>query len=464
MSYYVQQPSVAASVGAGLGKGLAEQLPKEIERERLASGLRNLKPGMSPLENISNLLGIPGMTPEMAQHILPLIRQEALRTKGKPSTGDSTVPSTPFFPGEYPAVDRTISNEEAANKKDVLSSGIGIPEYYEKHAVDDRTITTAEAAKEALKQIYVPSPQELDDRAFQLMASDPVKYQTFEEARNFAKEEAETFRNQQQEKINLRDRQLQTVKILEDSIAARVRQETQKELSVDGLFKTVPGEYYNNIVDRAKVDFLKGKSIEDSVKDATKKILSLEKATTKMKRDLGTRPIFGKAPKQLLSDIGSLRKSYEEAGALELFKDDQKRYLDIGDHLASFNAYPLSEKIRKTLSGIKEKDTPEVVAAKIYDGLDPSDSIFSLGLVLNQLGFNDRDVVNELMDLEKTGIYSIDNDRQRREIAAYTPASVSLGDLLFNSFSDIMKAPLMIFGEKKKVGFFERLKRFSGKK
>ena len=92
MAQKIQQASIFGRVGSGIGKGLAEQVPKEIERSRLSSGLESLsKEGtnLSPFQQYSRLLALPGMTPQGLQGASDLLRMEGMRNSYKaPREGD----------------------------------------------------------------------------------------------------------------------------------------------------------------------------------------------------------------------------------------------------------------------------------------------------------------------------------------------------------------------------------------
>ncbi len=79
MAYSVKPASIFGRVGTGIGKGLAEQLPKEMERNRLASGLKELgeQKGLSPFQQFTGLVGAAHEYPQVVQSGERLLAQQA---------------------------------------------------------------------------------------------------------------------------------------------------------------------------------------------------------------------------------------------------------------------------------------------------------------------------------------------------------------------------------------------------
>ena len=80
MAQEIKNANIWGRVGTEIGKGLSEQVPKEIERNRLASGLKELEgqQGLTPFQQFSRLSSIPGITPQMIQSGAELLRQQGM--------------------------------------------------------------------------------------------------------------------------------------------------------------------------------------------------------------------------------------------------------------------------------------------------------------------------------------------------------------------------------------------------
>ena len=72
---------MGSSFGESLNKSLSEEMPKETERTRRALGLKELsaKKGLTPEQQMSELLSIPGMTTQGIQSMGDLLRQKGIR-------------------------------------------------------------------------------------------------------------------------------------------------------------------------------------------------------------------------------------------------------------------------------------------------------------------------------------------------------------------------------------------------
>lgn len=98
----LKQPSISGRVGTGIGKGLAEQIPKEIDRYRLSSGLNQFSQNaanQSPMQNMAQLMSIPGITPQMIQTMGELAQRNAQAgalSQGSAQQGQPQPPASPF--------------------------------------------------------------------------------------------------------------------------------------------------------------------------------------------------------------------------------------------------------------------------------------------------------------------------------------------------------------------------------
>ena len=89
MSFKVKQGDIFGRIGQNIGQGLAESIPREAQNQRLSSGLENIKPGTSPVDQYSSLIRSGASADQIAQ-ILPLLERsnanvEAQRQANNPS-------------------------------------------------------------------------------------------------------------------------------------------------------------------------------------------------------------------------------------------------------------------------------------------------------------------------------------------------------------------------------------------
>ena len=76
MVHYVKQGDIFGRIGTGLAKGLSEQVPKEIERNRLATGLKNLgeQKNLTPFQQYAGLVGVAHDYPQVVESGSNLLR------------------------------------------------------------------------------------------------------------------------------------------------------------------------------------------------------------------------------------------------------------------------------------------------------------------------------------------------------------------------------------------------------
>jgi hypothetical protein len=88
----IPQPgSFGTQIGAGFGKGLAESLPEGVKQGRLSATLKNLEgQKLSPLEQVSRLVGQGGISAQEAGQLLPYIQQSQARQQFLGNEGETS--------------------------------------------------------------------------------------------------------------------------------------------------------------------------------------------------------------------------------------------------------------------------------------------------------------------------------------------------------------------------------------
>ena len=469
--------SIAGRIGAGIGRGLSESLPKEVERWRLSQGLQNLKnnPGQSQFDNLINLYSTPGVTPEMAQQLAPLLNQAAQKQSRQNGQnrqqGQSRTPiaanqrngQNAFQPGFANAPQTRFEEQMRVGQPQQQQAQPGQPRREGQGITPG--IPTAEAQQAAVSPVYRESPQEIRNRADELIDEHGYSDQ---QAQDIAQREADTNYANAVENQQLATRQNAaetnfTTK-LDDKIQNKTHK-TPKADSANSLFKTVPGEVYERQKQRGQNLILSGKTDTQAADIVSEDLSNMDKAITAMGTQIGSRPLFGQASPQLKKDIKTFKKPFEDAGELETFKDQQVDKLDIGDHLASFQAWEPNKKIEKEIINTSVNDSPEQIAARIAPLITDKDSIFSIGYLLHKVGADDVKVIEKLQDMKNNRLLNT-NDRQGREFAEYYPMEYGLGDILWSSMAEL--TPLgagvrYLAGVRSKVPATEKIKRYFGK-
>jgi len=458
MAQLIKQGNIFGRIGTGFGKGLAEQLPKEIERNRLSSGLRDLEKEGSNLSHIQQYAKLieSGATPEHINHILPFLRNASIAKGPRGSQGNQQ--ENIDQNGNPINIPQQTGAPNQRNMKGPQGSQAPISE-------TENPSTKRQAPEQAAKTtIVLPTPQQIDSGARQLMRDDPELYQGengYANAYNQAKDRLEYPAKQQQEEINAGERQ--------NVLQTRFENDFKKNFDTKVPRGIIPNDVEQRAMKRAEYNLSNGLSTEKSIQQETDSMQKMGKNLVTLNNSIGGRGIFGRGD-ELTKDIQKLRAPFAENNELELFKDQQKLALDIGDHFASENAWPLKKDQISIIKSIPKDSTPQEVAAQLSKTIDGTTSLFTLGSALAKANFDDLEIINAISELHENKIVKLE-DFQQREASEYYPLNerLGLGDYLWSAFAGpVLSLPLQsafnyVTGKKEKIGPVERFKRTLGK-
>ncbi len=460
MVYTLDSPhegSVWGRLGKGVGQGIADQLPKEIERGRLSSaieGLENNK-GQSELQQAASLIR-GGASPEMLNYLQPFLRNSAIRN----SVGNPQAQGQGFDPNGQPMPSQGRGGNPQSKGRSIPGQNQEAPE-----------IVNPDFEANARDPIIKASIPQIKERAFQLMNQQPALYSGddgFARARVDAEAELNRPAEIQEANIAAGERQKGELSALRNGLLEKTRLKLQKQ-PIGGnetIDQIIPGQTYNKFRDEAENNYAKGMSKEKATDLASDKMLDLAKDINVLRNDIGGRDFFGKPTAKLAKDVKDLKKHFTEYGEKEIFKNELKNNLDVGDHWASAQTWEPSKQMQKELINVKSKDSSDKIAANFIGKIDGEDSIFTLGYMLNKLGADDEAVINRLQELSQNGLWE-PNDRQRKELSAYYGLTPTLGDGLayewfgtvLNPIDDVLRIRL----GKQKIGYLDRIKQRFGK-
>ncbi len=240
--YTVKQPNIFGRIGSGIGKGLAEQLPKEIERGRLAEGLQQFEKdagNLSPLQQAARLFAIPGLTPQMAQALPELSRQQQIRdaySKTKPSNAQAGgISSQGNMPRNIPqAQEKFQSGGISSQGNQTIPSNL---------ARKQESISNPPAAAEnPLAEKFIPPNPWNQQRQEESIneAFDRGIARTFEEANAYANQQREIYERAPEEYRKQLDYKKsidnEVDKLFDDQLSTRLQKagpETFKDISGD---------------------------------------------------------------------------------------------------------------------------------------------------------------------------------------------------------------------------------------
>lgn len=452
MTFQVSPGNIFGRIGTSIGKGLAETIPKEAERYRLSQGLRDIESEkgqqMTPLGRYAHLIQ-SGADPAQIAQLEPYIRNAAIAS-GQPGQGGQ-----PPVGINQQGIGGQAQSKPALQPGQTTQSGQALPK---------EGITTAQGQQTARTPLVRATPNQIDPMARKLMAQEPELYSGpngYDRAYKRAEDTLNAPLERQKAEIEAEGRRVAQEGNLQNKFDARYKAKVP-EGSLDPMIK-------DRAYKKAEYEMANGASEEQAVQKITDNLQQMGKNLVTLKNNIGGRGFFSKAPKELVNDVKKLRAPFAENNELEIFKDNQKLALDIGDHLSSDNTWPLTKEQEAIIKSNKDKP-PQEVAAKLAKTINDSTSLFTLGYHLGKNNMPDQDIINEIIDLGNNKLAKLD-ERQIREGAEYFSlgdGGLNLGDYLWSAFAGPFGTPLRsvfnyVTGQKEKVGPVERLKQSFGK-
>lgn len=311
MATYIKQGDIFGRVGTEIGKGLAEQIPKEVERNRLASGLKQLgeQKGLTPFQQFSGLASTPGITPQMIDSGSQLLRQQqyldAIKNQyqqGGPQAGNK---------GYVP------------NQQDLQQPVKGeVP-----------TLADEQSTAQSYKEYIPPTEQQERAEANENFQKNPARYNyDFDNA--LKERKAITARNQEIQKSY--QTQEATAVAKEEKVKGALKTEVEKL----GL-KDVPPKAYQRFEEKVLNSILpksqggQGLTQEQAIKNYSKE---LEQSDRNYK-DLGSLSAW--SPNDFDRDVNALQKSFAKLGDQQQMRDQLISDYGVSPRYASHRAYPI---------------------------------------------------------------------------------------------------------------------------
>jgi hypothetical protein len=322
MAQYVKQANIFGRIGSGIGKGLGEQIPKEVERNRLATGLKELgeQKGLSPFQQFAGLVGVAHEHPQVVQSGERILNQQNYLNALKNQYEGQ---------GQQQGKKGYVPNQEEINKpiRGELS-----------------TLATPEDTAESYKSFIPPTEQEERRDAYENFQKNPARYNyDFNEALNERK--SVTQRNQEIQKAH------QTQEATAVGKEEKVKTGLKAEVDKLGLGNVPPKAYQKfeekvlNSV-RSKKDGGEGLTQEQAIK---KHSISLDDANRNY-LDLGALSAW--SPRAFNAQVNSLQKEFASRGDLPLMMDQLIADYNISPAYAAHRTYPIKNGEIKTLNNL----------------------------------------------------------------------------------------------------------------
>lgn len=300
MAQLIQQGDIFGRLGTGVGQGLAEQLPKEIERGRLASGVQGLlSENLTPAQFYARALSVPGLIdrPEVIQNLQNFARQQSFINQAQGGQTQSPVGG---------GVPESLGTPKVQAKVGSQGGGMGATAHAPTQQAQQAgqapiSITKPEGVQTALTPYVPPSYQEVDQRAKQKMASNPVEFPTYEAAVNRVNQEIGAEKAQYDAKLEQRAREQE------------VQSRTQAELdsSINPYKGVLPDRMYRNLEQQAFRNVQEGMTEKQAAELARKKAEQLARDVSTIQSWGGSGLITNRST-DLFRAIENLQKKYPD--------------------------------------------------------------------------------------------------------------------------------------------------------
>lgn len=425
-----QAGSISGRLGKGIGQGLSEQVPKEIDRYRLSEGLKDFEKnyqGLTPIQQLTKISSIPGITHQMIQSFTELAKQQA---QGQALNSRNQTDQPSESPKKFP--------ENPSDKK----QGNEPP----------KSITTKEPVKATIENYIPKTYDQILDRAGQLYNSNPGLYKN--DANNAI--QAATQEDSQNQSINQAQ---QNKRKTQQDVQSRVQSELKDQASKAGV--KIPDNVYSQIEDDAIDSVNSGEMTELEAAKHYKKELDSISRDYQVLKTIGTGKLISTTPSSNKKSIKSVRDKFDERDDLENFTDTLVAENGLTYPKASYLGYPISKnkELNNHFARLKdignktsfEKGYPEHTstsgedriiktmgeALKILPLIKPTDSFFAISEELASRGY-DPEVAMDYFDKNRKkvkGLTAVQN-REFEKPRSFVP---SIDDLWMFYFSGLDK-------------------------
>ena len=419
----IQQANVFGRLGHSIGEALADQVPREIERNRLASGLKELgnKKGLTPFQQFSELASQPGITPQMIQTGGELLKQQQIRNAYKNRANRLTQteeqPQNQQFQQNQVSPLSAIQFAQTPGQLQRTPQGQQptIPQNVPRE--QEAQANPPAASQNPLQQQFIPSGPWTQNHQEQAIneAFDRGFATNFDEAAQYANQQKQIFESTP-EKYRA---QLEYKKGVDAEVDALFDKNLETRLQKEGkeTYADLTGDMQLNLKKQARNAVATGKMTpEQSAEYYTKKSLDLVKAKGRAK-EIANRDIFDRilpdkkeeALKNLIhvgktyKDLGSSEEYYnflrdrtqDESGILGLAGFGTQNGMGLSPGGAAIIAYPRSPKVQEFIKGTRiapknirlargvAEDT-RAFAEGLINRMSPDDSFLAIARQMKQ--------------------------------------------------------------------------------
>ena len=398
-----QSPSFSQSFGKNLSEGFSEKFDDNLKRGALASGLKNIRENtqnMSPLDQLSQLMNIYGMTPDLAAKLEPYLQAERNRKlRDQLSQG---------FQGSQQLkqpMQAPLQNENNGQMVSNPQEGTQLEGSYFGMDRSDKKLY------ENAKNLSIEAGVDVDTALAHLKLDEPKKVEREKEYLKQYKENLNSLLNTNADASTRTKLGSLVSSNFEDRLKSLA---SEKELSV-GDIKNLAMQSYR---------FAKSRNnLAGMGRDYIQKIFSPR--TAKRKTD-------------------AIIDSYRKSDSLEQAVDDLVTFQKLSTPMASNLVFPPSQETKKIISSLKNNSntlSPSINDPKVFDkvskSLSDSDSLLAIAFQISKKGYNPS-LFLEYVQKANNGNNLRLTPRQISELTNIKSQIVEFNPTIGDSFSEAM--------------------------
>lgn len=423
MAQIIEQSDKFGKIGKAFGEGMGQQLPKEVDRYRLSQGLQKFEQesaGLSPMQQLTRLSSIPGITPQMIQSFGELAKQQSRATGLKRGSTAESIVETPTK-NPYKRVEQPQAGGNEAP-----------------------SVTTRRPIDATLNPKIPKTLTQLQNRAGQLLEENPGLYAQNPDLAL----QAAALEDKQEQDIN---QALQGQRKNEQDVQRTLEEGLRHQNQLLGA--QVPGTVYSEIEDKA-INAVRPKEFggEGLTEQEAKKKYGAE--LDKVSRDykaletLGKYKLLTQSAEGNKATLRSIREGFKERDDLENLADSYISVNGLSPSKAYYLAYPVSDykEVNNTIKKLPKlentvsfkKGYPEVgvppeylrdetlkASVKLAENLGDA-SLLSIGTELQAKGYDPQIWMNYI---DKNRKHLNLSERQARELGKPRDFTSSLNDM-----------------------------------
>lgn len=381
----VQELTTIPNMFGRIGKGLGESIPKEFERNRLATGLKQLgeQKGLTPFQQYAGLVGAAHEYPQVVQSGAELLRQQGIRNaysnmgkgnqRGQQGQGAPSIDSIQF--GQQQGQTQKGMPPISGSETPQGNFPPGEPQIVEKNPLSPelqpRVRFTPEQFYDTVARIGSQNPNLTNNEIMDLARQEEQRYL----------EAPEDYKKQQE---NLEKEEAKANLEIEKQIRKKLQIPEKEEIFAGNK---ITGETLNRIERGVAKDLRSNPNatLKDLVNTWTDRALNNDKAKIQLKELAGRdwqEKIFKRS--ENLEKLKSLAKSFKEFGNSEEYANILKSDFRTSPEGGASIAYPLSKTANEYVGKIKESNASNFnknaikYANDLGEYLTKGDSILSI--------------------------------------------------------------------------------------